>query len=164
MFHQEFYYFGINIHKKQKINSCEMDTQVGPTKVYTWDHKMDVDFLVSPTVYHEGFRAIPFDQNNPRAIPFPDGPFGDNPHVVISGDGKKVTFDLQQGPTVDGCNGTYVDAMILFARALLEAKNIPPMSNRWTSMAITDLENANLHLFARAADRSAREVHGTNNK
>jgi len=126
--------------------------------------KMDVDFLVSPTTRDEHYKVIPFDAGEPRAIPFQDGQFGDNPFVQISGSGKNVTFQLQQGSTEEGCNGTYPDAMILFARVLLEAKNVGPLFNRHTSMAITDLENANLHLFARSADRHFRGVQGTYKK
>ena len=122
----------------------------------TTSNKMDVEFLVSPSVYQHDFSVTPFPKESPRAIPFPDGQFGDNQYIQISENGKKVTFNLQQGSTNDDINGTYPDAIILFTRTLLEAKNRPPESDRYTSMAITDLENANLHLFARSANRNAR--------
>jgi hypothetical protein len=124
--------------------------------------KMDVDFLVSPIISCENYTSIPFDEKSPRAIPFPDGPFGDNPFINIHDNGKKITFDMQEGSTMEGYNGTYADAIILFARALIEAKNQGPMFNRYNSMAITSLEQANWALFARAAERHARGVQGTN--
>lgn len=127
-------------------------------------NKMNVNFLVSPTVYMKDYKPIPFDEANPRAIPFPDGKFGDNEYVEISDNGRKVTFTIQQGPTTEGFNGTYPDALILFARAFLEAKNVGNMFNRHTSMAVTDLENANLHLHARREDRERRGVLGTYQK
>lgn len=124
---------------------------------------MDVDFLVSPLISCEDYQTIPFDASNPRAIPLPDGAFGDNPFVTVSDGGKKVTFNMQQGPTLESSNGTYVDAMILFSRTLLEERN-KLMPSRYNAIAITHLEEANLALFARAADRHARGVQGTINK
>jgi hypothetical protein len=125
---------------------------------------MEVPFLVNPTVSCNDFKVLEFDKNHPRAIPFEDGAFGDNPYVTISENGKKVTFDLQQGSTVEGCNGTYPDVIILFAMALLEEKNKGDLRNRHTSIAISKLEEANWALFARAAERHARGVRGTYNK
>ena len=125
------------------------------------DSKMDVDFLVSPTISCQNYNAIPFDPKNPRAIPFPDGAFGDNPFVQISNEGTTVTFQMQQGSTLDAINGTHPEAVILFAKSFLEEKNKGDFFNRHTSMAVTDLENANLHLLARAADRHARRVQGS---
>lgn len=120
-----------------------------------------VDFLVSPVVSCEAFEEVPFDPKNPRGIPFKDGCFGDNPFVTISKDGSEVTFKMQVGSTVDGYNGTYPDALILFARAMLEAKNKGALANRYTTEAIKKLEEANMWLLARSAERHERGVQGT---
>jgi hypothetical protein len=113
----------------------------------------------------DDYHAVGYDSNTPRGIPLPDGAFGDNPYVVVHDNGKKVTFDMQQGPTVDSSNVTYPDAIILFVKTLLEEKNIETtVTSRHTQMAITNLELALLALHARAAERHAKGILGTRTK
>jgi len=125
------------------------------------DPKIGTEFLVSPIVACDGYESVAFDPDEPRAIPLPDGPFGDNPYVVVQNRGKRVTFDLQEGPTEEGVNGTFPDALIQVAKVMLELKNVGDLTNRHTSMAISKLEEALLILHARRADRHARGVLGT---
>jgi hypothetical protein len=134
----------------------------------TWDHKMKVDFLVSPTQYVPGYKSSFVDVNTTtgafiqRAIPFEHGPFGDNEFVSVNKNGNEVTFRIQEGSVSEnGVNGTHIGAMILFAKTFLETKNVGSASSRYNSMAITDLENANLHLFVREVELAAKSVHGT---
>jgi hypothetical protein len=126
--------------------------------------KMNINFLVSPTIRNPDYKPIPFDTEKPRAIPFPDGHFGDNKFITISENGKKITFDMQQGSILDVTNGTIVEAIIQYAKEHLVQVNQGALANRFTSMAITDLDNASLHLFARYAERDARAVLGTYKK
>jgi len=124
------------------------------------DPSIDASFLISPTISCEDYKAIEFDPKNPRAIPLPDGPFGDNKYVVVSDGGKKVTFDMQSGSVLKEVNGTFPEALIQFAKCILEEKNQGTLRCRETSTAITNLDQALQWLASRQADRKARGVQG----
>lgn len=125
---------------------------------------MKVHFLSFPTVSCVDYQPIPFDKDHPRAIPFPDGCFGDNPYILIKNNGKKVTFIImQEHSTINGYYGIYPDEIIQFAKVLLEEKNKGSLANKHTSNTITDLERVLSDLFSRAVDKHIRGVQGTYN-
>lgn len=128
---------------------------------YAADSKIDTDFIVSMHTMSPGYLPIPFDPKNPRAIPFPDGPYGTNRFIEVSDSGKKVTFNMQQGSTLEGYNGTYPDAMIQFLIDFLDQKNTGALKNDYTTTAIKHLNEARLALFQRGAERHFRNVQGT---
>ena len=103
--------------------------------------------------------AADFDQNL-RAYPFPNGELV--PGVEVSP--TWVKFTGQTGPSKEvGVNGCQIDALITFARMTIEVFNAK-FPCRENSIAITKLEEAELWLQRRTANREARGVEGTNTK
>jgi hypothetical protein len=73
---------------------------------------------------------------------------------------NEITFRIQDGPIKSvGKNGCQIDELVAVARLILEGfnKNIPC---RETSLAITKLQEAEMWLRERTADRVKRGVEG----
>lgn len=86
-----------------------------------------------------------------RAIPWVDGLWGD--YCTTSEDGKKVTFELQQGNLIDyGVNGCDPIKMVSFACLYYQELN-RKIPNRETSQIVTKLEEALCHNVVRAVKR-----------
>lgn len=126
------------------------------TKKRKGDLTVDGSFLLSPVLYSQDYVTLNPDPNHPRAIPLPDGPFGDNSDVVIGKNGKEVTFNMQCGPIQDGQNGTTVEAILQFAKTLLEESNKGKWSSRYTSVAITKIDEAIMWSLAKKIDTAAK--------
>lgn len=105
---------------------------------------------------------MPASDFNParRAYPFEDGPVAPGVTVLTEG----VMFVGQMGPIKEvGVNGCQIDSMIEFARLTIEAFN-EKFPCRENSLAITKLEEAEMWLQRRTANREARGVEGKNEK
>jgi len=82
-----------------------------------------------------------------------------NQYVKV--ENNKVTFTLQDGPIKEfGVNGCQIDAMLAYARMVLESYNraIPCREN---ALAITSIEVAEMWLDRRTRNRMVRGVEGT---
>jgi hypothetical protein len=149
-------------HPEIISTSMDVDYLSRPQGVKTYDRAMQEAGVLDRIV----IGAPPRDScgegyDKHRPIPFASGKWGTHEHVTISESGDEVTFKLQHGPFVEvGCNGTYVDDIILFAKEMLVEfnKNRP---SRETSMVITKLDEALLWNFKRAAERHFAGVQGT---
>lgn len=115
--------------------------------------------LYTPSEYCVDYRPIPFNKDAPRPIPFPDGQFGEDPFIQISDNGTKITFTMQKGDVNKDENGTFPEAMILAAKAMIEEKN-KAFPSREGSLVITKLDEALLWACKRQGDRELRSVQG----
>lgn len=85
-----------------------------------------------------------------------------NAFVYVRNDKNSISFTIQNGPIKEnGVNGCQVDTMIEAAKLILEGlnKNFPCREN---AVAITKLDEAIIWLQKRTAERTKRNVEGTN--
>ena len=121
--------------------------------------EVDADYLIPYCSGAQCFEA--YDPKDPRGLPFPSGEWNGSRFVTVSEDRNSVTFKMQAGTHNDaGHNGVYVDSVIQFALAQVQALNTGTMACREFSMVATDLENALLHLLRRQVSRQVAGVHG----
>jgi hypothetical protein len=120
---------------------------------------VDADYLIPYASSGQTF--VPYNASDPRGLPFPAGAWNGQRFVTVSEDRNSVTFKMQAGTYLAaGHNGVYVDSLIQFALAQVQALNTGPLACREYSMVVTDLENALLHLLRRQVSRQVEGTHG----
>lgn len=89
----------------------------------------------------------------------PERPIPSHPAALTIGE---WSIPWQRGPVAEvGANGVQADQVLTEVIRYLQAVNVAPFNNRYTSLAVTDLESAQNWLARRTAERMERGVEGT---